>query len=142
MFKKEEIMKDKRFLILLFLIVLIFTCGSREDAAMKAEFAKMAADYLTKYGKDAIIYAAKDGNFGVVKLLIKKGADVNAKDKYGGTALMYAAQNGDKEVVKLLLEKGAKVNAKNENGWTALMFAAYYGHKEIVKLLKSYGAKE
>jgi len=28
--------KDKRFLILLFLIVLIFTCGSREDALIDA----------------------------------------------------------------------------------------------------------
>jgi len=62
-----------------------------------------------------------------VELLLKKGANVNAKDKYGGTALMYAAVKGHKEVVELLIENGADVNAKNIMGKTALMSASRGG---------------
>ena len=49
----------------------------------------------------------------VVKLLLEKGAEVNAKESTNGvTALMMAANNGHPEVVKLLLEKSANVNVK------------------------------
>jgi ankyrin repeat protein len=80
-------MRDKRFLILLFLIVLIFTCGSREAA---------------------LIDASKKGDKEKVELLLKKGANVNAKDKDSLTALMWASFNGHKEIVKLLKSYGAK----------------------------------
>ncbi len=57
------------------------------------------------------------------KLLIEKGADVNAKYESGGTALMIAAENGQTETVRLLIEKGADVKATDENGNTALMYS-------------------
>jgi ankyrin repeat protein len=59
----------------------------------------------------------------MVKALIDKGADVNAKDKDGQTALMLAAGGGYTEIVKALIEKGADVNAKNNTGDTALSLA-------------------
>ena len=43
----------------------------------------------------------------VVRLLLEKGADVNAQGKYG-SALQIALRCGHDEVVQLLLEKGAK----------------------------------
>lgn len=95
-----------------------------------------------KYGFTALVWAAGKGNTEIVKLLLSKGADVNAKDKavYGGTALMAAANRGHTEIVKLLLSKGADVNAKDEAGGTALMAAAGNGNTEIVNLLLSKGA--
>ena len=56
-----------------------------------------------------------------VKLLLKNGADVNAKNNDGQTALMWASDNGHIEVVRLLLENGANVNAKKDDGQTVLM---------------------
>jgi ankyrin repeat protein len=47
----------------------------------------------------------------VVKLLVEKGADVNAADGYGITPLMVASNLGDLEVVKYLVSKGADLNA-------------------------------
>ena len=67
--------------------------------------------------------AAGRGHADVAKLLLDKGADVNAKTGKGKTALMMAAENGHADIVHALLGKGADVNAKTSNGWTALLLA-------------------
>jgi len=56
------------------------------------------------------------------KLLIEKGADVNAKDSVGRTALLIAAGAGQTETVALLIKKGSDVRAKDISGNTALMY--------------------
>jgi ankyrin repeat protein len=56
-------------------------------------------------GNTFLHYAAYDGNIEVVKLLIKKGAYVNATDYDGYTPLHKAAFKGHIEIVKLLIEK-------------------------------------
>jgi len=88
--------------------------------------------------------AAKHNHGEVAKLLLNKGADINAQDEGGGTALMVATQPGYLNEVKILLEKGADVNAKDVNGTTALgqMYLPHVNYKEIEKLLKAHGAKE
>ena len=53
----------------------------------------------------------------VAKVLLDKGADVNAKNDNGDTPLHRAR---DLEMAKVLLDKGADVNAKNNNGDTPL----------------------
>ena len=51
-------------------------------------------------------------NTEVLKLLIEKGADINALTYDKWTALHYAARYSDSvEVVKILIEKGANINA-------------------------------
>jgi ankyrin repeat protein len=75
-----------------------------------------------------------------IKLLIAKGADVNAKDNEGWHALQLAAKRGNIEIVRLLLENGADVNATNLNGVTALTSAAYRGYTDIAKLFVEKGA--
>ncbi len=76
-----------------------------------------------------------------MKLLIEKGADVNAGN--GWTPLHEAAAEGHLEVVKVLIEKGADVNAEYIGlfGTTFLHWAALEGHLEIVKLLRKYGGE-
>ena len=92
---------------------------------------------------EALIKALRKGDVKQVQELLKKGADVNAKDGHGSPALVLAAESdyrGRTELMKLLLEKGADVNAKTKGGWTALMEAALRGHVELVKLLLDKGA--
>ena len=84
--------------------------------------------------------AAIGGHLELAKLLIDKGADVNARDKGGRTALMEAALEGHFELAKLLIDKGADVYAKQKSGWTALMSAAASGDLAMVKLLLEKGA--
>jgi len=60
------------------------------------------------WGGTALMLAAQKGHKEVVKLLLKKGANVNAKNDLGWTALDFAAKEGYKEIVKLLKAYGAK----------------------------------
>jgi ankyrin repeat protein len=60
--------------------------------------------------KTPLMYAAIIGNSEIAKILIKNGADVNAKDFRDNTALSYATGNINLEIVKILIENGADVN--------------------------------
>jgi len=86
-----------------------------------------------------LLQSAEKGHLEQVKALLKKRADVNAKDQNGQTALMAAAARGHLEMVKLLIDKGADVNATDENGRTALMEAAMSGKLQIVEILNDKG---
>ncbi len=81
--------------------------------------------------------AAYAGRTEVVKLLLARGADVNAVDKGSGgegeTALHYAARSGATDVVGLLLSAGASVNVQDKEGTTPLMDGV--AHRQITMML-------
>lgn len=77
---------------------------------------------------------------GVIRALIRKGADVNAKDQYGETPLHNAAEYGDTYVADLLIANGANVNSKNNRGETPLHCATFWGYRQMVELLIANGA--
>ncbi|MBQ7607277.1 MAG: ankyrin repeat domain-containing protein, partial [Desulfovibrionaceae bacterium] len=91
-------------------------------------------------GHTPLHWAAGNGHTEVAKLLIDKGADLNAKDKGGIMPLHWAAAYGRTEVAKLLIDKGRDVNAKSVNNETPLHWAAAYGRTEVAKLLIDKGA--
>lgn len=93
-----------------------------------------------KKGKTALMLAAGNGHTSTVKLLLDRGADVNAKSDMGDTALWFATRNGYIAIAQLLLDKGAYVNAKSDTGSTALIAAAYGGYNSIVSTLLDRGA--
>ena len=97
-----------------------------------------------------LLYSAVSGrNIELVKLLIDRGADVNAPDPYDNTTLLMRIVQPNTGIspqlkpalVKLFLSKGADVNARNKNGATALSIAYKSSTPEIVKLLKQHGAQ-
>ena len=90
--------------------------------------------------RDLLLWAAENGDGAVVKLLLEKGADLEAKDDYGRTLLWWAAEYGYEVVVKLLLEKGADLETKDNHDQTPLWWAAQHGHEAVVKLLLKSGA--
>ncbi|AEX62044.1 putative ankyrin repeat protein [Megavirus vitis] len=80
----------------------------------------------------------------VVKLLLKRGANINAVDMYGNSALMLACSQNDVELAELLIRSGIDVNIKSNCNMTALISAAYNsGHNnniDLIKLLLEHGA--
>ncbi len=87
-----------------------------------------------------LLKAVKKGDLKKVTVLIKKGANVNAKDDWKRSALYTASGKGHLAIVKLLIQKGANVNLKNEFDGTALHEACYNGHSKIVNVLLEKGA--
>jgi ankyrin repeat protein len=84
--------------------------------------------------------AAKNGHFAICRLLIDKGAQLEAKTSNGWTPLHCAADQGHVEIVRLFCDRGADVEARtNDNlyrpGSRPLHWAALNGHIYVVKEL-------
>ena len=89
-------------------------------------------------GGTPLHYAVGEGRNEIAKLLIAKGANVNAKDGNGSTPLHYA---NTKEIAEPLIAEGANVNAKNKDGKTPLDLAIQVRNTELADLLRKHGGK-
>jgi len=93
-------------------------------------------------GWNPLIYAAAENRLGVARLLIGRGAEVNAETENGTTVLMMAARGGHLQMLLLLLEHGADPNRKSRDGVTALSHARVQEHRDLVEVLERIGAAE
>jgi len=93
-------------------------------------------------GWTPLMIAAVEGHQEAVSILLKAGANANAKNNLGRTALMFASTHGYVEIAQVLLEHGAQPNVvPNDNtGWTALIVSARTGRIATVRLLLRHGA--
>jgi hypothetical protein len=112
-------------------IILPWVPNSKADEKRQVE---------TKVLTTPLHQAAANGDIEQVKLLISKGADVNAKDDEEKTPLHYAAEAGKMEVVQLLVEAGADFNAMGNNDWPPLCIAAGNDHIAVAEYLIAHGA--
>ncbi|KAL0630844.1 hypothetical protein Q9L58_010301, partial [Maublancomyces gigas] len=82
--------------------------------------------------------AAGEGHIAVMKLLLSRGAKINASapSENGQTALHTASVDGRLDVMTLLLDWGANIDlsANTENGQTALHAASAGGHLDAMTL--------
>lgn len=65
--------------------------------------------FLSGHGTTLLMSAAASGAVRFADALLKKGADIHAKDSRGQTALMYAMQSGKPEIVEFLIKRGANI---------------------------------
>jgi ankyrin repeat protein len=84
--------------------------------------------------------AAAGRHLGISRLLVERGADVNAAQRDSFTPLQEAAQNGQLELVELLLAAGADRAARTSGGRSAADLAAEAGHTELAARLRVSGA--
>jgi ankyrin repeat protein len=134
----------------------------RGNAEKVAELLKQGANPKaeSRGGITALHQAASRGHVEVMRLLIDRGADVNAKDVHGRTPMGEAVGNHDPAAVKALLSAKAKPDdfALGQAGWlgrieavnllldatwdpsTGIVRAAQGGHVKIVQLLLERGA--
>ena len=95
-----------------------------------------------------LMMAAYQGDIQKMEMLIKSGADVNARNNVNNTALHFAAgaapvsqiYRGSPAAVAYLIEHGAAVNAQNNTNITPLMDAVLNPNLESVKILLAHGA--
>jgi uncharacterized protein len=59
-------------------------------------------------GNTILMTAVEDSNYGVVKMLLERGADPNISDMYGDSPLDIARYNANAGIVELLIAYGAK----------------------------------
>jgi hypothetical protein len=103
----------------------------------------------------ALLWAAANGNPELVQALLKRGADIKARDSVGLNVLMITLQSGYglgdslydnyRAVLRVLLQYGAganrvEVNAQDNYGTTPLMQIAKAGDAPTMRLLVAHGA--
>ena len=83
------------------------------------------------------MWACWHGHVEAARLLLEKGAAVDAKDEHGQTPLVRACLTGHVEAARLLLEKGADRTLKTKNGNTAATAVQYAPTEEAKAQLRA-----
>ena len=111
-------------------------------AILIVAFAALWGGLTARAATDApLVEAAARGDTGVVRNLLRRGADVNQARGDGMTALHQAAERGDATLAGLLIYAGAEVEAGTRiGGYTPLHVAARGGHAAVVDVLLAAGA--
>jgi len=76
----------------------------------------------------------------LIRLIIKKGADVNGLNEEQKTPLHVACRNGGFNITRALLKAGADANARDKDDQTPLRDVCGQGHSGIARLLLAAGA--
>lgn len=98
------------------------------------------ADPNSSCGMTPLCIAAEKGQLDVVRLLVERGAKINAPEPDGWTPTLFAASSGHAAVLTYLLEMGADANiAAGEKMATPLHVAATYGHAHVAAILLRAG---
>ena len=117
----------------------------REDPSLvrcRGEVASEHVDHMRRLaahdGWPPLHLAAHYGHLPVVKLLVERGADLEAvsQNSIGNTALSAAAFGNRFDVVRYLRARGANIDARNRMGKTALDRARETGRTKMAQLLQ------
>ena len=96
---------------------------------------KADPDLLDHSRSNALMSAARNGHDGVVKMLVGRTNDLNAKNLSGYTALASAAFVGHFDVVVTLVLNDADVNVVNRSRKTPMDIAKERRHQNIFEFL-------
>ena len=110
---------DFRYRILMYRANLYLTLGEKE----KLNSDLMELNKIKGVTDSPLVYAVRLNQPEMVKHLIDKGDNINAKDSEGWTPLMIAVKNNQPEIARILIDEGSEVNYKGPDGSTALINA-------------------
>lgn len=85
-----------------------------------------------------LVKSALCGQLEIMKMALRKGADINMLIPQEGTALMVASWAGNIEIVQELIKLGADVNLNDGNS-TALDNEIENNHLDVIQALKGAG---
>lgn len=101
-------------------------------------------EYKDDNGDTALTLASSKGHLEIVKMLLKKGANLNHQNRLGDTALKLSFMSpvkGRANMYNLLLEEGADMELQDDYGTTALITATYNSDVKAIEVLIGKGAK-
>ncbi len=147
----------KKLFLVLFFSVSLFSnevfhylqnCSDQSYVTLKSLINKKNVNDKDKDGNTALMLVVKNlpncsYNQELAKLLLDKGADIDARDKNGDTPLIAAMRlNRDKYFIKFLIKYGAEVNVQSKkDGITPLIIAVKHKDEPMVKILLERYAK-
>ena len=125
----------------------VFDAAAAGDVDRLTELLDDDGDLVKAYSEDGytpLHFASYFGRGPAVRLLLDRGADVNAvaKNDMEVQPLHSAVAAQAREVVAALLQAGADVNARQHGGFTPLMGAEEHDDEEMIRLLMDHGAEE
>lgn len=90
----------------------------------------------------ALVFPSRPPAPELIRRLIERGVNVNARDSYGNTPLHYAARSKKPELIDVLLRSGAEIDPVNRDGLTPLrlMLLSKPVNLQSVELFLSRGA--
>ena len=98
-----------------------------------ADVSQLSGTPLRNQALHAVLALSKDA--AVTRLLIGRGADVNAVQAAGYRPLHQAAVTGREDLVRMLLEAGADKTARCDQGKTPADYARERGHDAVAEML-------
>lgn len=107
-----------------------------EDVRVETGYSKLEISVFgntrPKEGKlSPIFFAAKSGNPELIKYLVSKGANVNARSNFHTTPLMHAISAGHIDAVKMLISLRANVNAQMNSNLNSIDLREIGSYDEI-----------
>lgn len=87
--------------------------GNMEIVKFILSVSKININSKNNAGCNAVMLASHYGRNGIIRILLRHGANINTCAKHGDTALMLAVNGGHVSTVKLLVQNKARLNDRN-----------------------------
>ncbi|XP_063416209.1 ankyrin repeat domain-containing protein 50-like [Mytilus trossulus] len=117
-----------------------FTLAGRYECASLLKLFFECDDNLNQESYDHFKSACESNNIPFVKLLLRKGIDINNHTSDGCTFLHIAIKNGFWRLISILICENADVNCTDTRGNTALIEACKKEDEAVISLLLISGA--
>ena len=120
---------------------LLWAIENKKSDAVRLLLNKGAITDINDGSSETLVHrAASIGDVEVLKVLLHRQFDLEAKRRDGHTALHIATANCHGSMVKLLLQAGADPHAMTHDGRNALLFAVENRASSIIAILVKYGS--
>ena len=91
-------------------------------------------------GRRPLNWAAFNDHAAAVRILLDRGAPIDATNLTGFTPLHHAAEAGSVAAAEVLIARGANLNTTNRNGYSPIETAREQGHPLMVTVLEKAAA--